>query len=58
VEATDEWLVFPHELVELSDGEVARFRPRAFVLAQAVKMLQNTAKEEDHEAFRHVLNQQ
>jgi hypoxanthine phosphoribosyltransferase len=29
-EATDDWLVFPHELVELSRDEVAKFRPRAF----------------------------
>jgi uncharacterized protein len=29
VEATDEWLVFPHELAELTDEEVAKFRPRA-----------------------------
>jgi hypoxanthine phosphoribosyltransferase len=34
VEPTDEWLVFPHELVELSDEEVAKFRPNAFKKAQ------------------------
>jgi len=34
VEATDAWLVFPHELVELNDEEVKLYRPNAYALAQ------------------------
>jgi len=29
VHATDQWLVFPHELVGLSDAEIAAHKPRA-----------------------------
>ncbi len=36
-EATDDWLVFPHELVELTDAEVQQFRPHAWALAQKLK---------------------
>ncbi len=34
VEDTDAWLVFPHELAELTDAEVALFRPNAYRMAQ------------------------
>lgn len=41
VEATDDWLVFPHELVELSDAEVQEFRPHAYGL---LKILESVTK--------------
>ncbi len=37
VEATEDWLVFRHELDELSDDEIARFRPYADQLLQDLK---------------------
>jgi hypoxanthine phosphoribosyltransferase len=39
VEKTNEWLVFGHELAELSDAEIKRFRPRAHDLMRQVKDL-------------------
>ncbi len=33
---TDAWLVFPHELTELTEAEVAQYRPHAHALAQAL----------------------
>jgi hypoxanthine phosphoribosyltransferase len=53
VEATDEWLVFPHELEGLSDAEIRKHRPHAAFLLYHLDVLK-TEEEEIHSALEKI----